>query len=411
MRLSDRGTPHGANAIAAARAELAARGIGVTDLTSSNPTRHGLLHPGVLPAIGRHTHDAAHYDPLPRGPLAAREALAATYGGSPEDYFLASSTSQLYAWLVSLFADPSEAVAVPAPGYPLIPPIAQLTGARTVEYRSHYAHPHGWILDGASLTAALDAPEVRAAVVVSPGNPTGAYLDAGAELLIDGCAARGLPLIADEVFGPFALDLYGPVSGMTEAHSGVAAGAGAGDARPVPPTLAGEDRVVTVTLGGLSKLLCAPQLKLAWARLSGPAADLAAVREGLDSIADLFLPVSGPIAAALPELLALADESVAATVTRLRTNLAVLREIFDSGDGYGSYRVRRCEGGWTALLDVPRVAAAEDLVIHLLREARLAVHPGWFYDLADDGALAISLLPEPAEFTANLRRLRDALDT
>ena len=393
VRLPDRGAPRGVNAIAAVGADLAARGVAVTDLTSSNPTRHGLLHPGVLPAVSRHVDDAAHYDPLPRGPLPAREALAAAYGGSPDDYYLASSTSQLYAWLVMLFADPGEAVAVPEPGYPLIPPIAQLTGARAVGYRFHYAHPHGWILDGESLTSALDAPGVRAVVVVNPGNPTGAYLDAGADLLVEACAARGLPLIADEVFGPFALDRPGPASGIA-------------DGRAAPLTLAGEDRVVTVTLGGLSKLLCAPQLKLAWARLSGPADDVAAVRDGLDSIADMFLPVSGPVAAALPELLALADGSVAATVARLRANLAALRELFD-----GPYRVRRCEGGWTALLDVPRTADAEDLVIRLLREAQLAVHPGWFYDLADDGALAISLLPEPDEFATNLSRLRGTLES
>lgn len=401
VRLSDRGTSQGVNAISRARAELVANGARIYDLSDSNPTRHGLLHPGVLPAVGRHVDGAARYDPLPRGPVPARQTLAAIYGGSPDDYYLASSTSQLYAWLVTLFADPGEAVAVPSPGYPLIPPIAQLTGARTVDYRFHYAHPHGWILDGRSVIAALGADGVRAVVVVNPGNPTGAYLDAGGEALVEACAVRGLPLISDEVFGPFALDsMTSMTTSMTNDR------ALAGDVPRVPPTLAGESRVVTVTLGGLSKLLCAPQLKLAWARLAGPAAELAVVREGLDSIADMFLPVSGPIAAALPELMALADESVTATRTRLTANLAALREVF----GGGPYRVRRCEGGWTALLDVPRYLPSQELVIHLLREAHLAVHPGWFYDLPSEGTLALSLLPSPEEFRSGMARLRSALD-
>lgn len=379
VRLSDRGTPPGANAIAAVRADLAARGVTVTDLSDSNPTRHGLLHPGALAAVERHVRDAAAYEPDPRGPLPAREALAGVYGGAPDDFWLASSTSQLYAWLAMLLADPGEALAVPVPGYPLIPPIAQLTGVRTVEYRSHYAHGHGWLLDPDSLAAALVPASVRAVVAVSPGNPTGAFVDADG--LVPACVERGLPLIADEVFGPFALD-------------------------GAPSTLAGERRTVTFTLGGLSKLLCAPQLKLAWLRLSGPAAELAAVREGLDAVADMFLPVGAPIAAALPELLALADESVTVTRARLAGNLAALRDVFADGP----YRVRQCDGGWTALVDVPRFLPSQDLVIRLLREAHLAVHPGWFYDLADEGALALSLLPAPEEFGDGVRRLRAALD-
>lgn len=358
-----------------------ATGSAVTDLSDSNPTRHGLTHPGVLAAVGRHVHDAARYEPHPRGPVAAREALAARYGGAPEDYWLASSTSQAYAWLITLLADPGEVVAVPSPGYPLIPPIARLAGARAVDYRHHYAHPHGWILDRDSLAAAVAAPGARAVVVVNPGNPTGAYLDAGRDDLLAACERHGVALIADEVFGPFRLD-------------------------GTDTTLAGERRVVTFALGGLSKLLCAPQLKLAWIRISGPARGLAEARDGLDSIADAFLPVSGPVAAALPDLLAVADESVAATRARLAANLATVRAVFASGP----HRVRRCDGGWTVVVDVPPYVPSEDLVIHLLRTAHLAVHPGWFYDLADEGALALSLLPAPGQFAENVQRLRAAVD-
>ena len=387
VRLSGRAAPHGGpNALARARSDLAAAGVDVMDLSDSNPTRHGLLHPDVLRTVADHAAGTARYDPHPRGARPAREALASRFGGDPDDYWLTESTSQAYSWLLSLLADPGEAVAVPEPGYPLVEPLARYAGVTTTGYRLHYAHPHGWLLDPRSLAAAVGDRATRAVVVVNPGNPTGAYLGGAVDEVVAACADRGLPLIADEVFEPFALD--GPAS-----------------------SLADDGRVPTLVLGGLSKLLCAPQLKLAWIRLIGPAGDLAALRDGLDTVADTFLPVSAPVAAAVPELLALADESVAVTRLRLATNLASARKELTAGP----FRVRRCEGGWTVLVDVPRYLDSADpdsgdLALHLLRHAHLAVHPGWFYDLASDGALALSLLPEPERFAAGLRRLRAALD-
>ncbi len=386
VRLAERAAAGaGLNSIAQARAALVAAGVEITDLSDSNPTRHGLLHPGILDVIARHVPDAARYQPHPRGPRPAREALAARFGGDPTDYWLTSSTSEAYSWLFTLLADPGQAIAVPRPGYPLTEPLARLTSVRTTDYRLDYVHPDGWILDPESLERAVTGPQVRAVVVVNPGNPTGSYLGAGTgagtDAVVDACARHGIALIADEVFEPFALD---------------------GE----PCTISGERRVPTFTLGGASKLLCAPQLKLGWIRLSGPATDLAALRDALDRIADAFLPVSGPIAAALPDLLALADESVATTRRRLQSNLAHLRAALIAGP----YRVRRCDGGWTVLVDVPQHLPVDDLAVHLLRSAHLAVHPGWFYDLANAHTLALSLLPEPEEFAAGVSRLRAAID-
>lgn len=379
--LAERAAPRGGiNDIAKIRAELATQGIDVIDLSDSNPTRHALTHPGVLEAVQRHAGDAARYEPHPRGPAAAREALAAMYGGNPDDYWLTSSTSQAYAWLISLLADPGEVVAMPSPGYPLIPPIARITGVHVVDYHYHYAHPHGWILDGQSLTEAASNPALRAIVAVNPGNPTGSYVRDDRDDLLSAAVRSGVAVISDEVFGPFSLD-------------------------DLPTTVADQSDAVTFTLGGLSKLLCAPQLKLSWIRLTGPPAHLAALRDALDSIADMFLPVSGPIAAALPELLALAPASVSAVRGRLKTNLSILRETLDSNN----YRVRRCGGGWTVVIDVPRDVPSTRLAEHLLRTAHIAVHPGWLYDLSREGAFALSLLPGADRFAEGVTRMREAV--
>lgn len=370
------------NAIARLRARLAAHGVEVTDLTDSNPTKHGLTDLRVLAAVREATSRAGRYEPDPHGPLPAREALAARYGGDPGDYYLTASTSEAYGWLLTLLVDPGDAIAVPAPGYPLVEPLARLAAVRTVPYPVRYLHPYGWSTDTTGAADVARREDVRALVVVNPGNPTGAYVaDEERAPLVEAARAGGAALVVDEVFGPFALD-------------------------GTPATLGGEPTVLTFALDGLSKLLCAPQLKLGWIRVSGPPDETAAAHAALESIADTYLSVGTPVALALPALLELADESVGATRARLAANLATARALLDD-DGY---RVRRCDGGWTVLVDVPRWRSDDDLVEHLLGEAHLAVHPGWFYDLPTAGALALSLLPAPDEFADGCRRLRAAVD-
>lgn len=350
------------------------------DLSDSNPTRHGLLDPQV-PAVAAHALAAcARYDPDPRGPLRAREALVRAGGPGPDDHWLAASTSEAYSWLLAVLADPGEAIAVPVPGYPLLEPLARLAGVRVVGYPVHHLHPHGWELDLDALAGVLADPGVRAVVVVDPGNPTGAYLEAGTRSAIAHlCATHGVSLVLDEVFHPFGVQ------------------------DEPPPWREADDACVTFRLDGLSKLLCAPQLKIAWLALSGPAPALPAVRRALDQAADAVLSV-GPVALALPGLLELAPASVARTRARLTANLATAREVFAA-----PYRVRRCGGGWTLLVDVPRYVDDDEVGLALL-DAGLWAQPGWLYDLSDRGAWAVSLLPRPAEFEAGCRRLRAVVD-
>jgi aspartate/methionine/tyrosine aminotransferase len=153
------------------------------------------------------------------------------------------------------------------------------------------------------------------------------------------------------------------------------------------------------TLDGLSKRLCAPGLKLAWIKVSGPPAAVRRVRPALDEIADAFLPVPDATGLALPELLDLAPEAVAATRRRLLHNLGRLRAGLPAAG-----RVRRAGGGWTALVDLPHPGDG-DLAAELLARRRVHVHPGWFYDIPDRGCVAVSLLADPAVFAAGCDRL------
>jgi aspartate/methionine/tyrosine aminotransferase len=91
-----------------------------------------------------------------------------------------------------------------------------------------------------------------------------------------------------------------------------------------------------------------------------------------------------------------------AILTRCRVNLAALRR---AAAGVPSVSVPPLGGGWSAMLRVPAVVGEEDLVLELLHEDRVAVHPGYFFDFPAEGTLVLSLLPEPDTFTEAVRRL------
>lgn len=366
-----------ANRIASARAASPPR----FDLTLSNPTECGIAYPpGLLAPLA----DPAglEYRPHPRGLSPAREAVAREYlrhavTVDPERVLLTASTSEGYAFLFKLLADPGDAVLVPTPSYPLFDHLARVEGVQAVPYQ---LDPEAaWRLD---LHALARAPEsVRAVVVVHPNNPTGSFVhpdDAGA--LSELALTRGWAMIADEVFLDYPLD-GGPDAGWS---------------------FAGNRATLTFTLGGLSKSVGLPQLKLAWVVTSGPQAAVAAALERLEFVADTFLSVATPVQLALPSLLRDGAAVCEEILTRCRGNLAALRR---AAAGVPAVSVPPLGGGWSAMLRVPAVVADEDLVLELLHEDSVAVHPGYFFDFPADGTLVLSLLPEPDTFAEGVRRL------
>jgi aspartate/methionine/tyrosine aminotransferase len=153
-------------------------------------------------------------------------------------------------------------------------------------------------------------------------------------------------------------------------------------------------------MSGLSKIAGLPQMKLGWIVAGGPGQ--ATALEGLEWIADTFLSVATPVQLALDRLLA-ATETVRDQI-RLRTtaNLAHVRSMFDTGS---VCRVLRVEGGWSAVIQVPRTRTEEEWALGLLQDADVLVQPGYFYDFESEAYLVVSLLTETGAFREGIRRL------
>ncbi len=344
-------------------------GDAVLDLTESNPTRSGIAYPTDQLSEAMARASRATYDPDPRGLRSARDAVAAMLGCEADDILLTASTSEAYAFLFKLLTDPGDEIALATPSYPLLEHLAamELVSIRPFPLEFH----RRWEMTESSVRGAVTS-RTRALVVVNPNNPTGSYVRSEeAEML--GCA--GVPLISDEVFLDYPLESSGS-------------------------TLARYD-VPGYTLGGLSKSAGLPHFKLGWIRVSGPGKREAL--DALETIADNFLSVATPVQAALPDILRIAPVIRGRISQRTRTNLAALHNQFAV---LPSVDVLPVEGGWSAVLRVPRLMSDEDLALALLGRGVL-VQPGYFYDFDREGYLVVSLLTPEETFAEGVRRIAE----
>ncbi len=348
------------------------------DLTVTNPTACDLPYPeDVLAPLAQPA--GSVYRPEPLGLAAAREAVAEEYrragiGIEPRQVAIVSSTSEAYGLLFKLLCDPGDEVLVPRPSYPLLEHLVTLEGAHPAAYRLDPTC--GW----QPRHEELASPRARAVVVVHPNNPTGSYLDeAHRRDVLERCRAARLALVADEVFHAF------PLAGGT-----------------VPGSFAGTSDVLTFALGGLSKYAGLPQVKLSWIVASGPEPEAGEALERLAFAADQYLSVSTPVQVALPRLLSHAAAIRAAILERCRRNLQTLASSARAVPGLEAPPPR---AGWSALVRFPAVIREETLVVQLLEQDGVAVHPGYFFDFPQEGWLVVSLLPEPSRFEEGCRRL------
>lgn len=370
------------NALSKAIDEARARGP-LVDLTESNPTRCGIA-PGIE-MIGQLAHPrGARYEPIAIGMREAREAVAAYYGDrgitvDPEHVVLSASTSEAYGWLFKLLCDRDDSVLVPQPSYPLFDYLASLEDVRLLPYP--LVREERFRIDLEALERAIE-PKTRAILVVHPNNPTGTFARRDeAEALERLAQAHGLALIVDEVFADYA---WGPLPPDRL------------------PTFAGRDRALTFVLSGLSKVVGLPQVKLGWMLANGPASTLASAFARLEVIADTYLSVGTPIQLALPGILAQRTGVQEQIRARVAQNLASLDR---SLAAHPAVRRLPSDGGWCAILEVPRTQGDEAWAEFLVRELGVVVHPGWFFDFAREGHLVVSLLPEPQLFATAVERV------
>ena len=373
------------NAVSRAVERVRQSGSTLLDLTETNPTVVDIQYPsGLFDALADDR--ALGYRPDPLGLDEARAAVAHAYRPrglevDPRRIALTASTSEAYGVLFKMFCNPGDAVLVPQPSYPLFDLLAGFDAVHAVPYRLRLSDD--WAIDRDSVLRAL-TPAARAILIVTPNNPTGSMLRADdREWLVALADNRNVPLISDEVFADY------PLVPRRDAS-----------------LLAGDERVLTVTLGGLSKSAGLPQAKLAWMIVGGPERVARHVLERLAIVLDTYLSVSTPVQVGLPRLFTAGEEIRRAISGRLLRNLDVLRRAIRE---HPALTLIEPEGGWTAVLRVPATDSEEQIVLDLVSAEGVLVHPGYFFDFAEEAFLVVSLLPAPHVFEEAVSRIVNRL--
>jgi len=366
-----------ANPLSKALTDRISSGKQVIDLTESNPTKCG-FHFEAQQILEALSHAASlNYEPVAQGLLSARNAVVEYYRSrkcavNVNDIFLTTSTSEAYAFLFRTLCNPGDEVLIPQPGYPLFNFLADIQDVPTAPYPLIY--DYGWQIDFHALQRAIN-PRTRAIVIVNPNNPTGHFCRSDdMHHLNQICLEGDLAIIADEVFLDFSLG----------------------------KDMLSNNKALTFTMSGLSKISGLPQMKVAWLIATGPETLKQQGVARLEMIADTYLSMNTPMQLALPALLELRHNFQQQCLTRTRNNLAQLDKVLAAQ--------RLCtrlnlEGGWYAVVKVPVSGSDDGLALELLNARGVYVHPGHFYDFPADGYLVVSLITPEGPLATGIEAL------
>lgn len=362
---------------------LRASGVPLFDLTSSNPTCVVIDYPheAIGSAFGSVPDFAYHADPC--GMLTARQSIQAYYSARSIDIetsqiLLTASTSEAYGLLFKLLCNPGDRVLVPTPSYPLFEYLSSLELVEAVPYA--YRFDGGWYIDFEDFSSKL-GEQVKAIVVVNPNNPVGSFVRVDEmERLLDLAVRFEIPIISDEVFYDYE---WTPSPSYTK-------------------TFISQNRALSFSLNGLSKIAGMPQMKLGWIALGGPQHMQSEAAERLELLLDTYLSVNTPIQRALPDLLNIGDSIRHELLAHISQNRETLKNVLEGSPAH----MMPAEAGWSALVRLPSIKTEDEWCLGLLEQQQVVTQPGYFFDLPHPAFIVLSLITDPEVFAEGVLRIR-----
>ena len=232
----------------------------------------------------------------PQGSKLLRERIAAMHGVDPEHVLVTTGASEALIALTCFAAAPGASIVVPRPVYPAVPVLARSWGLQVREYAMR--PEQGFVQTADTVLEAVDAT-TRAVFVNTPHNPTGSVMPANEQRqLAEQLAARGIPLIVDEVYHPLYF------------------GSAVASAARLPNT---------IVLGDFAKALSIPGLRIGWLIDAD-----AGRREALLHLRSYFTISCSPLTEAIgAHVLAHSDQVLARLRRVAERNLGLLGRFMD----------------------------------------------------------------------------------
>ncbi len=375
--------PSKLNPLYKARDALLHKGECIVDLISGNVTRQDIVFPQdqLIDIFHRALAQARVYEPDSLGQRCARQAVADYYCRAgidipPAQILITPGTSVSYFYCFKMLAEAGDEILCPSPSYPLFDIISRLAGVQLTYYRLQEAK--AWEIDLDYLESRLTT-RTRAIVLISPHNPTGMVARVPQlECLAEIARRHQLPIISDEVFSEFLFEA---------------------DILPRP---AQTGAPLVLTLNGFSKMFALPGMKLGWIAVNGEPELVQNAMWTFEMISDTFLPVNEAVQLATPEVFRVGREFLPAYRDEVQKCRDAAVKILSSQTGF---RLAPPRGGFYLTVKLTEEERSEDqIVIDLLQEARVLVHPGYFYDVAPTH-LIMTFIQNLEDLESSLSRL------
>ncbi len=309
--------------------------------------------------------------PALRDAIATKLAVRNQIEADVDGIFVTPGATYGVAVTIGCLINPGDEVLVPDPGYPNFAAAVRHYGGIVKFYPLREGA--GFLPDLNELKA-LISPSTKVLIINSPGNPTGAVIDAGRmDQLVQLTRDQGLWLLSDEVYETY---VYG--------------------CRHVSPlSYSGSDHVVG--LYSFSKSYNITGLRVGYVVTRHPA-----LRRALLNAQELYISCAPSISqlAALQALNA-GDAYLAA----MRTAYQEKRDLVMNA--LGAYARHRPEGAFYLLVDIGFTGLASDeFADRLLRDQHVVVAPGATFGPTSDKYIRIAFTPGADQLQTGLTRLK-----
>ena len=280
---------------------------------------------------------------------------------------------------VQMTTAPGDNVIVIDPVWPNVAGMTQLVDAQVRSVRMDHG-PEGWTLDLDKLAAAIDE-RTRLVFFASPGNPTGAMLPIETQVaMLDLCRARGVWLMADEVYNRLVFGRRNAESILDHADP--------------------EDRLFVVN--SFSKSWAMTGWRLGW--LTHPpslAATVAMMTQYTTSGVTTFLQHAG--VAAIRD----GEPFVASMRAYCEAGMDI---VCDALESFGRVRMGpRPKAGMYAFFEVDGMPNSREACLEILAKTRVGLAPGFFFGPGSDTFLRLCVCRSPDSLMEAMGRLEGLL--
>lgn len=386
------------NLIEQTRLSLLKKGRKIINLSSGNPNENGIFFPAKILQKGlKRFLENPTYLPDPKGDLTARKAIKSFYQKrglnlTPDQIILTSGSSESYLHLFKMLTKPGEKILFPKPTYPLFAEIANITDTHLSFYNLN--EKDGWQIDCAHLEAQI-GPEVKAIVLISPSNPTGAVLHAATlKKVLEIAKKHHLVIISDEVFSEFIFNTATASQGSTAVGINF-------------PRIAKMSSEIDIfTINGISKTYALPGLKLSWIVATGP--NQKDYIEQLERTIDALLSANQISQTLLPTIIKNGQTFLKSFRKKVIKNRDLAVRILEQCPQISFHKP---EGGFYLFAKIRPGAGKnqhltdEQFVIKLMQKTAIFAHPGYFYDYDQEIFILISLLFPPKVLEESLETI------